>query len=174
MIIFANGLFVSCGNTSSNEHQVNSPNSEKQESNQRSAVSNENKANLATETEPRDQKMQNSSDVNKSLITEQTKKNTDNEFEKRCGWFENPTPANASLFDREGEWIIGVQGGYQAEGDYPDFKPSEWVETNVHYGYGCACMQVKVNHKTHEVIEIKSSKVLPLSVCRKDKSLGKP
>ena len=41
----------------------------------------------------------------------------------RCGWFSNPTPANASLYDRDGEWVIGVQGGHQAEGDWPDFGP---------------------------------------------------
>lgn len=29
--------------------------------------------------------------------------------EVRCGWFSNPTPANASLHDRDDEWIIGVQ-----------------------------------------------------------------
>jgi len=33
-------------------------------------------------------------------------------FETRCGWFSNPTPANAWLWDREAEWIIGVQGGF--------------------------------------------------------------
>ena len=42
--------------------------------------------------------------------------------EMRCGWFSNPTPGNASLYDRDGEWIIGVQGGYQADGDWPAFS----------------------------------------------------
>src|SRR5215210_2248716 len=64
--------------------------------------------------------------------------------ETRCGWFDNPTPANASLHDREDEWIIAVQGGHQAEGDWPEFGPKQWVETNVHYGYGCACLTVEV------------------------------
>ena len=36
--------------------------------------------------------------------------------ETRCGWFSNPTPANASLYDSQREWIISVQGGYEAEG----------------------------------------------------------
>ena len=57
--------------------------------------------------------------------------------ELRCGWFSNPTPANASLYDRDDEWIISVQGGHEAEGDWPSFSPKQWVETNVHYGYGC-------------------------------------
>lgn len=91
--------------------------------------------------------------------------------ETRCGWFSNPTPANASLFDREAEWIIGVQGGHQAEGDWPDFGPGQWVETNVHYGYGCACLQLRVNRETHEVIEIKTAHSRPLSACRRDRSL---
>ncbi len=31
--------------------------------------------------------------------------------ERRCGWFENPTPANATLTDRDGTWEIASQGG---------------------------------------------------------------
>src|SRR4051795_6416 len=65
--------------------------------------------------------------------------------EMRCGWVSNPTPSKASLHDSDAEWIIGVQGGYQAEGDWPEFGPKQWIETNVHYGYGCACMKVRVD-----------------------------
>lgn len=93
------------------------------------------------------------------------------QVESRCGWFSNPTPANASLHDRDAEWIIGVQGGYQAEGDWPAFGPRQWVETNVHYGYGCACLRLRVNRETHEVIEIESARARPLAVCRRDRSL---
>ncbi len=93
------------------------------------------------------------------------------QVETRCGWFSNPTPANASLYDRDDEWIIGVQGGYQAEGDWPSFGPGQWVKTNVNYGYGCACMQVRVNNESHEVIEIASSRARPLSACRSDRNL---
>ena len=93
--------------------------------------------------------------------------------ETRCGWFSNPTPANASLSDRDGEWIIGVQGGHQAEGDWPAFGPKQWVKTNVNYGYGCACLRLRVNRETHEVIEIESSRARPLSVCRRDRKLKK-
>src|SRR4030095_381063 len=70
------------------------------------------------------------------------------QFETRCGWFSNPTPANASLHDRDAEWIIGVQGGYQADGDWPEFGSGQWVKTNGNYGYGCACMRVQTNSKT--------------------------
>jgi len=92
-------------------------------------------------------------------------------LETRCGWFSNPTPANAWLNDRDAEWLIGAQGGYQAVGDWPDFQPRQWVETNLHYGYGCACLRVRVNHETHEVIEIVRARPRPLSDCRNDRSL---
>jgi hypothetical protein len=96
-------------------------------------------------------------------------------FETRCGWFSNPTPANISLYDREDEWLIGAQGGYQVERDWdwPSFKNSQWVETNGHYGYGCVCMQLRVNRRTHNVLEIKSSRARPLAACRRDPSLKK-
>ena len=96
-------------------------------------------------------------------------------FETRCGWFNNPTPANVWLFDRDGEWVIGVQGGYQVEGDWdwPEFKPEQWVEVNGSYGYGCACMTLRVNKKTHRVLEIKSARPRELSDCRNDKALKK-
>lgn len=93
------------------------------------------------------------------------------QFETRCGWFSNPTPANASLHDRDDEWIISVQGGYQAEGDWPSFKSGQWVETNGHYGHGCACMRLRVDRETYRVIEIKSARARPLSACRRDRSL---
>jgi hypothetical protein len=93
------------------------------------------------------------------------------QLETRCGWFSNPTPGNASLHDRDREWIIGVQGGHQAEGDWPDFDGKQWVETNGHYGHGCACMRVRVNRETDQVIKIESARARPLSVCRGDRSL---
>lgn len=93
--------------------------------------------------------------------------------ESRCGWFSNPTPANASLYDSEREWIISVQGGYEAEGDWPDIPEKDWVQTNGNYGYGCACMRVTVNHQAGKVIKIVSSSARPLSACRRDPALKK-
>lgn len=93
--------------------------------------------------------------------------------ETRCGWFSNPTPANASLHDRDGEWTIGVQGAYQAEGTWPSFKAGQWVETNGHYGHGCACLRMQVNRETQEVIKIESARARPLAACRRDRSLRK-
>jgi hypothetical protein len=91
--------------------------------------------------------------------------------ETRCGWFINPTPANAWLTDRDAEWIIGEQGGYQAEGDWPHFKPGQQAKVNGPYSYGCTCMRVTVNRTEKKVIQIFSSSSQPLSVCRKDKTL---
>lgn len=91
--------------------------------------------------------------------------------ETRCGWFDNPTPGNASLHDRADQWIVGVQGGHQAEGDWPSFGPKQWVETNGHYGYGCACMTVEVDRESGRVLEIKSARARPLSACRRDPAL---
>ncbi len=109
-----------------------------------------------------------------AVVTGQPRSSTASEVsqvETRCGWFSNPNPANASLHDSEDEWVIGVQGGYQAEGDWPSFGPRQWVKTNQNYGYGCACMEVRVNHESHEVIKIESSRARPLSACRGDRKL---
>jgi hypothetical protein len=96
-------------------------------------------------------------------------------LETRCGWFSNPTPANIWLYDRDGDWTIGVQGGYQVQGDWdwPYFKRGQWVKTNVNYGYGCACLRLRVDRETREVLEIKSARARPLEVCRRDRSLKK-
>ncbi len=94
--------------------------------------------------------------------------------ETRCGWFSNPTPGNIWLNDRDGEWIIGIQGGYQTEGDWdwPKFKKGQWVRTNAgSYGYGCACLQVRVDKETNRVLEIKGARPRPLAACRKEPSL---
>ncbi|APR76776.1 Putative exported protein precursor [Minicystis rosea] len=90
--------------------------------------------------------------------------------ERRCGWVDNPTPANWWLTDRDGTWDIGIQGGYQAKGDLPDFG-AKWVETNGHHGYGCACMDVEVDRAAKRVIEVHAVTVLPIERCRKDKAL---
>jgi hypothetical protein len=96
-------------------------------------------------------------------------------FENRCGWFSNPTPSNAWLDDADGNWLIARQGGYQAKGNWPDFKPQQWVVTNAgSYGYGCACLRVKVDRQSRRVIEIKSSYSQSLAICRKDRSLQEP
>lgn len=88
---------------------------------------------------------------------------------QRCGWFDNPTPGNAWLYDRDGEWIIGIQGGHQASGNWPRFASSHWVRTGRgNAGYGCTCMKVLADAESHEVARIVSARALALSVCRTD------
>ena len=97
------------------------------------------------------------------------------DFENRCGWFANPTPGNIWLYDRDDEWTIGVQGGHQVEKDWdwPVFKPGQWVKTNNTYGYGCACLELKVDKETKDVTEIKTARARPLTACRQDAALKK-
>ena len=93
--------------------------------------------------------------------------------ERRCGWLDNPTPANWWLTDRDGEWLIGAQGGYQAPGmdEMPDMTRRGWVRTNGHYGYGCACMEVNVDRASRRIARIVSATPLPLRQCRADRAL---
>lgn len=73
----------------------------------------------------------------------------DEGFQRRCGWFDNPSPGNVWLIDRDGEW----------------------THTNMNYGYGCACLDVRVDRETFEVLAVKSATALPLSCCRRDPAL---
>ena len=88
-----------------------------------------------------------------------------------CGWFDNPTPGNAWLTDRDGEWALGTQGGEQAEGDWPDFVANRWVETNGAHGHGCACMRVVADRDAREIRRILAAWSRPLSACRQDRHL---
>ena len=96
--------------------------------------------------------------------------------ERRCGWLTNPTPGNWWLFDGHGEWILGVQGGYQAPGldEMPDMSSAGWEEVNGHYGYGCACMMLTVDPATRQVTRIANARPKPLEQCRADRGLPRP
>ena len=89
----------------------------------------------------------------------------------RCGWFDNPTPGNAWLTDRRAQWVVGIQGGHQAAGDWPDFSDRQWVSTNGHYGYGCACLQVLDDARSHQIRRILRAWVRPLAACEHDPAL---
>ena len=92
--------------------------------------------------------------------------------ERRCGWLVNPTPANWWLTDRDGQWILGSQGADQAPGmeDMPDMSTAGWVETNGHYGHGCACMTITAD-RDRRVTRVADAVPKPLSQCRADRSL---
>jgi hypothetical protein len=94
-------------------------------------------------------------------------------FETRCGWINNPTPGNVWLRDKENEWTLGMQGMYEAKGDWSIPEGIQWVKTNGHYGYGCVCMQVRVDRENTQVTEVKSVRARPLSACRRDPALKK-
>jgi len=94
--------------------------------------------------------------------------------ERRCGWFENPTPANVTLTDRDGTWEIATQGGYQANGDWPQFKPDQWVRTNRNYGYGCGCMTATADSDIHRLDNLTKAVARPLAACRRDPTLTEP
>lgn len=90
----------------------------------------------------------------------------------RCGWFDNPTPGNAWLYDRDGDWTVGIQGGHQATGEWPHFKASDRVRTgHGSAGYGCVCLKVKANTETHEILTILSAQTKPLLDCRRDAAI---
>lgn len=95
--------------------------------------------------------------------------------QNRCGYIENPTPGNYSLLDSAGEWMISVQGGHQADGDVAapqTAKDPEYVLTNGNYGYWCGCVTATVDVKEKKVLKIKSSRMLPLNTCLRDKKLN--
>ena len=97
--------------------------------------------------------------------------------EMRCGWIANPTPGNWWLTDSADEWVIGMQGGYQAQGmdQIPDLSAANWVVTNgSSYGYGCACLRVTTAAKQRRITRIHSVRQQPLKVCRADRKLPRP
>jgi len=96
--------------------------------------------------------------------------------ERRCGWLHNPTPANYWLIDRDGEWLIGAQGGFQAPGmdEMPDMSTRGWVRTNGNYGHGCACMTVETDRRNMRITRIHSAESRPLRQCRTDRRLPRP
>jgi hypothetical protein len=96
--------------------------------------------------------------------------------ERRCGWLSNPTPGNWWLDDRDGQWILATQGAEAAPGmdDMPDMSTAGWVETNGHYGYGCACMTIAFDAATKRVTRVADATPRPLKQCRADRALKRP
>lgn len=94
---------------------------------------------------------------------------------RRCGWLSNPTPGNWWLTDSQGQWILGTQGADQAPGmdEMRDMTTAGWVETNGHYGYGCACMTITADGEG-KVTRIADASPRPLKQCRADRKLPKP
>ncbi|GAA3112172.1 hypothetical protein GCM10010520_65530 [Rhizobium viscosum] len=96
--------------------------------------------------------------------------------ETRCGWIQNPTPANWWLDDAQNTWTIMTQGsGHEPEGMdlIPDISEHDYVKTNGNYGYACACMGVETDGK-ERITRILSFRQLALAKCRNDKALKFP
>ncbi len=90
---------------------------------------------------------------------------------RRCGWWDNPTPGNASLTDRDGEWTVAMQGMYEAAGDGPRFSPAQEAPRGASHTHGCACLSVRADRASMFVYSIADAKPLALSVCRADPKL---
>ena len=166
LILVVFGFVISaCQSTRQADISVNTANAANQNTKKPEGgqAASENSAKIENTEKP------DSADEQKNI-----KNDTNGKFENRCGWFANPTPGNAWLTDKDGEWLIGAQGGYQAEGDWAEFSDDEWVKTNGYYGYGCACMQVTVDRKNMKILKISSATAKPLSACRNDKALEEP
>ena len=97
--------------------------------------------------------------------------------EKRCGWFSYPDENNMYLFDKDGKWVIREEGGYQLPAEdldnLPHFGREQWGSASI-FGYGCACLNVKVNKKEKKILSIKSGTAFTFTKCRKDKNLQEP
>ncbi|EII3281998.1 DUF4087 domain-containing protein [Vibrio alginolyticus] len=100
--------------------------------------------------------------------------------ETRCGWLENPSPANMWLIDRDGSWDVSVQGTLNALDDksmellyQATANENEFVRTNRNYGFSCACLTVDVDEEQNSITTIYKSKQLPLKQCLEDISITK-
>lgn len=96
--------------------------------------------------------------------------------ERRCGWLHNPTPANWWLDDRDGRWVLSVQGPGPVDGffDLPDLTTQGWVARNGSYGYGCGCIVMETDRAARRVLRVVSGEALPLARCERDRSLPDP
>jgi hypothetical protein len=95
--------------------------------------------------------------------------------EKRCGWLENPTPANLWLIDNDSEWTLSIQGrGFINENsmeNMPSIDQKEFVRTNGNYGFSCVCLNVKTNKEKSEILEVYSGEQLLLKQCLEDPNI---
>lgn len=90
----------------------------------------------------------------------------------RCGWILNPTPGNTALIDGDGDWVVSVQGGYQAQGVLnANVSTDQFIEVNGNYGYYCGCISGKFDNKAKLVKRIDSDSVKPLKACLMDSKI---
>lgn len=95
--------------------------------------------------------------------------------ERRCGWLQNPGPANWYLEDRDGQWELWTQGRAMPPGmsAVTGMTNRDWVRPSGNYGYGCACLTLVSD--VHGVItRVIASEQLPIARCEADRSLRAP
>ena len=99
--------------------------------------------------------------------------------ETRCGWLENPSPANTWLIDKDGSWTITMQGMVFIDDESEEqlshafANDNEFVRTNRDYGFSCACLTVDTDKKAHKIKKIYKGKPLLLKNCLEDISITK-
>lgn len=108
------------------------------------------------------------------FLTQAHARSPDAALELRCGWIENPTPANVWLVDRDGLWIISSQGlDEQAEGDFALPEDNNvTVFTNRTYGYYCGCMSVTVDKANMRILTFKQTRAFEPSRCVNDRAIS--
>lgn len=92
--------------------------------------------------------------------------------ETRCGWLENPSPANLWLIDADSIWTISEQGGVTVSDSSMDNLPTtnddEYVRTNVNYGFSCVCLRVDTDRSSSRILVVHSGEQLLLKQCLED------
>ena len=108
-------------------------------------------------------------------------------WEKRCGWYQNPTPGNHWVLDRHAKWVMSSQGkdlennfGY-AERKGPDlWKTGDWVKP---YPDVCGCLEGTFGEISEgdsaytswgTIIHIETIEHLPIERCEDDPNLFPP
>ena len=103
--------------------------------------------------------------------------------ERRCGWYNNPSPANVFLKDADGFWWIAKQGSPPAPGSNDAYTPAfddrvrldaagKIVTNGGSYGYSCACADgVFGPVGSGEVLSITRLDALPIAQCENDPNL---
>lgn len=97
-----------------------------------------------------------------------------NAKERRCGWLENPSPANLWLIDKDATWFISAQGRFNLDNESVDLvydaikNDQNFVRTNRNHGFSCACLTVDVNQDAKEIVKVYESTQLNLKRCLED------
>lgn len=93
-----------------------------------------------------------------------------NVSEQRCGWIESLSPAQITLEDQDGSWLI-AKAGHQAKGQ--ELLPELNLTSPTGGSAACGCLDVVVNNDQNAIERIVGAYALPLSECQNDSLLPK-